>query len=114
GIPNPTEQVLGWLDRPVLRGDELKLSIREEVARASALAVQNYVLSSGAARIRGVVGYEVRTDAKSGSRRTLVALRVDIPPSARRGLSVRARNLRAQGLEFLGAQKLPAVQVAEP
>ena len=114
GIPDPSEQVLNWEARPVLRGDELSLVIREAVARPSAVATQNYVFNASAASVRGVTAYEVRTDAKTGSRRTLLTLQVDVPSAARRGLTLRARNLRAEGLEFLGMQKLKPVEVAEP
>jgi hypothetical protein len=62
--------------------------------------------------VRGVTGYELRTDAKTGLRSTLLTLRVDVPAAARPGLTLRARNLRAEGLGFLGAQKLKPVEVA--
>ncbi len=114
GVPDPSEQVLDWLSRPVLRGNELTLGIREAVAQRSALAAQNYVFNSREARVQQVVGYDIRTDAKSGSRRTLLTLRVDVPSAARRGLTLGARNLRAEGLDFLGAQRLAPVEVAQP
>jgi hypothetical protein len=114
GIPDPTEQVLGWKSRPVLKGDQLELAIREAVARPSALAAQNYVFNVPTAFVRGVTEYEVRTDPKTGLRSTRLTLRVDVPSPARRGLTLRVRNLRAEGLDFLGAQGLKPVEVAEP
>jgi hypothetical protein len=114
GIPQPAEQVLDWIDRPVLRGNELTLTIKEEVDRKSALAAKNFVFNAPAARVLGISRYEVKTDAKTGSRRTLLAMQVEVPAAARRGLNLRARDLRAQGLEFLGDQRLRPVDVAQP
>jgi hypothetical protein len=114
GVPDPSEQVLDWLSRPVLRGNELVLGIREAVAQRSAMEAQNYVFNSAEATVQRVIGYDVRTDAKSGSRRTMLTLRVDVPSAARRGLTLRARDLRAEGLDFLGAQRLGPVEVGQP
>jgi len=114
GIPQPAEQVLDWIDRPVLRGNELTLAIKEEVDRRSALAAKNFLFNAPSARVLGISHYEVKTDAKTGSRKTLLALQVDVPAAARRGLNLRARDLSAQGLEFLGAQRLRPVDVAQP
>jgi hypothetical protein len=61
-----------------------------------------------------VTGFEVRTDPKTGLRRTLLTLQVDVPPASRPGLTLRVRDLRAEGLAFLGAQRLRPVEVAEP
>jgi hypothetical protein len=115
GIPeNASEQVLGWIDRPVLRGNDLTLAIKEEVSRSSAANPNAYVFNSDSARIRSVEKFTVQTDIKSGTRKTLIVLQVDIPTAARHGLTLRVRDLRAEGLDFLGAQKLPAVEVAQP
>jgi hypothetical protein len=114
GVPDPSEQVLDWLSRPVLRGNELVVGIREAVAQRSAMEAQNYVFNSAEATVQRVIGYDVRTDAKSGSRRTMLTLRVDVPSAARRGLTLRARDLRAEGLDFLGAQRLGPVEVGQP
>jgi hypothetical protein len=106
--------VLDWLSQPVLRGNELILGIKEAVAQRSAMEAQNFVFNSGDGRVQRVVGYDVRTDAKSGSRRTFLTLRVDVPSAARRGLTLRARDLRAEGLDFLGEQRLRPVEVEQP
>ncbi|MGA2016262.1 MAG: Ig-like domain-containing protein [Opitutaceae bacterium] len=114
GVHDPSEQVLDWLSQPVLRGNELILGIKEAVAQHSAMEAQNFVFNSGDARVQRVVGYDVRTDAKSGSRRTFLTLRVDVPSAARQGLTLRARDLRAEGLDFLGEQRLRPVDVEQP
>jgi hypothetical protein len=114
GIPDPSEQVLDWDARPVLRGNALDLAIREAVAQPSALSAQDYVFNAAAASVLGVSGFEVRTDPRTGLRRTLLTLKVDVPAESRQGLTLRVRNLRAEGLDFLGDQRLRPVEVAEP
>lgn len=112
GIPGRlSEQVLTWIRPPVLQGDNLTLSIRQAVARASALAPANYTFNRPNARVRGIEDYEVRTDP-SGDQSTKVVLQVDVPASVRSGLTLRAKALTAQGLEFLGPQQLKPIEVA--
>ncbi|HZZ57653.1 MAG TPA: Ig-like domain-containing protein [Opitutaceae bacterium] len=111
GIPEPTEQVLDWISPPQLRGDTLTLDIKEAVTRKSLLAADDYVFSSPAVHVRALSSFAVRTDA-AGARSTAVVLTVDAPEAARKDLRLRVRNLRAEGLEFLGAQRLRPVAVA--
>ncbi|HEY3756716.1 MAG TPA: hypothetical protein VGL42_11255 [Opitutaceae bacterium] len=112
GIPEPTEQVLDWIGPPRLRGSELTLKIKEAVTRASLADAADYVFSSSAVHVLSLQSFDVHADA-TGARSTVVVLKLDAPEAARKDLSVRVRNLRADGLEFLGAQRLRPVAVSQ-
>lgn len=111
GVSAAGEQVLAWIGRPTLKGRTVTLSIKEEVSKASAQNLDNYEFTSDSVQLERVSGFRVETDAKSGTRRTIVELTLRAPLISPAGVKLAVRNLEAEGLAFLGAQHLEAQEL---
>jgi hypothetical protein len=115
GVSAPTEQVLGWIGRPTLKGNVVTLTIKEEVAKATAQNLGNYEFTPATVQAARVSGFRIETDAKSGAHRTIVTLELQAPLLSPAGVKLAVHDLEAEGLEFLGAQNLdPAELVTAP
>jgi hypothetical protein len=116
GVPSSTtEQILAWIGRPALKGNTVTLTVKEEVAKASAQNLDNYEFTPDTIHVTRVAEYRVETDAKSGTRRTIIKLVLEAPLMSPNGVKLAAHDLEAEGLAFLGAQSLaPAELVLAP
>jgi hypothetical protein len=115
GVSVATEQVLGWIGRPALKGNTVTLTIKEEVAKASGQNTGNYEFTPATVQVARVSGFRVETDAKSGAHRTIITLQLQAPLLSAAGVKLAVHDLEAEGLEFLGAQNLdPAELVMAP
>jgi hypothetical protein len=54
---------------------------------------------------------KVETDAKSGTRRTIIDLQLRAPLKSPAGVKLAVHDLEAEGLGFLGPQNLEAVEL---
>jgi hypothetical protein len=110
-----SEQVLGWLGRPALRNNVVTLTIKEAVTKASAMNPANYDFTPDSVQVDRVRDPRVETDAKSGTRRTIITLVLRAPLLSPAGVKLAVHDLEADGLAFLGPQSLdPAELVAAP
>jgi hypothetical protein len=111
GVSAASEQVLAWIGRPVLKGNRVTLTIKEEVAKSTAQNLDNYEFTPDAVRVERVGSVKVETDAKSGTRRTIIELVLRSPLLSPQGVKLAVHDLEAEGLGFLGAQNLDAVEL---
>lgn len=111
GVSAASEQVLAWIGRPVLKGNRVTLTIKEEVAKSTAQNLDNYDFTPDTVRVERVAGVKVETDTKSGTRRTIIELVLRAPLLSPSGVKLAVHDLEAEGLGFLGAQNLDAVEL---
>jgi hypothetical protein len=111
GVSAGSEQVLAWIGRPVLKGNHVILTIKEEVARSTAQNLDNYDFTPDTVHLERVAGVKVETDAKSGTRRTIIDLVLRSPLLSPQGVKLAVHDLEAEGLGFLGAQNLDAAEL---
>ncbi len=115
GISAGGEQVLAWIGHPTVKTRIVTLTIKEEVAKSTAQNLDNYEFSPDSVQVDRVSGFRVETDAKSGTRRTIVELTLRAPLLLPAGVKLSVQNLEAEGLSFLGAQQLESIElVAAP
>jgi hypothetical protein len=111
GIGTASEQVLAWLGQPELKGNTVTLTIKEEVARRTAENPANYEFTPDTVRADRVKDCHVETDAKSGTRRTIVTLVLRAPLLSPAGVKLAVHDLEAEGLAFLGPQNLDPIEI---
>jgi hypothetical protein len=111
GVSAASEQVLAWIGRPVLKGNRVILTIKEEVAKSTAQNLDNYDFTPDSVRVERVAGVKVETDAKSGTRRTIIELVLRSPLLSPSGVKLAVHDLEAEGLGFLGAQNLDPIEL---
>ena len=115
GIGTASEQVLAWLGRPELKGNTVTLRIKEEVARRTAENLINYEFTPDTIQATHVKEFRVETDAKSGTRHTIITLVLRAPLLSPAGVKLAVHDLEAEGLAFLGPQNLDPIElVAAP
>jgi len=115
GIGTASEQVLAWLGRPELKSNTVTLTIKEEVARRTAENLVNYEFTPDTIQATHVKEVRVETDAKSGTRRTIITLVLRAPLLSPAGVKLAVHDLEAEGLAFLGSQNLDPIElVAAP
>ena len=114
GIGTASDQVLEWLGRQVLKGNTVTLTIKEEVARRTAENLVNYEFTPDTIQVEHVK-VRVETDAKSGTRHTIITLFLRAPLLSPVGVKLAVHDLEAEGLAFLGPQNLDPIElVAAP
>ena len=111
GVSAASEQVLAWIGRPVLKGNRVTLTIKEEVAKSTAQNLDNYDFTPDTVRVERVGSVKVETDAKSGTRRTIIELVLRAPLLSPQGVKLAVHDLEAEGLGFLGAQNLDTAEL---
>lgn len=111
GISAASEQVLAWIGRPVLKGNRVTLTIKEEVAKSAAQNLDNYDFTPDTVRVERVASVKVETDAKSGTRRTIIELVLRAPLLSPAGVKLTVHDLEAEGLAFLGPQNLDVAEL---
>lgn len=111
GVSAGSEQVLAWIGRPVLKGNRVILAIKEEVAKSTAQNLDNYEFTPDTVRVERVGSVKVETDKKSGTRSTIIELVLRSPLLSPQGVKLAVHDLEAEGLAFLGAQNLDAVEL---
>jgi hypothetical protein len=112
GVARATsEQVLAWIGRPALKNNIVTLTIKEEVAKATATNVANYDFTPETVQVTQVKYLRVETDSKSGIRKTVIQLILRAPLLSPTGVKLAVHDLEAEGLSFLGPQNLDAVDL---
>ena len=111
GVSAASEQVLAWIGRPVLKGNRVTLTIKEEVAKSTAQNLDNYDFTPDTVRVERVGSVRVETDAKSGTRRTIIELVLRSSLLSPQGVKLTVHDLEAEGLGFLGAQNLDPIEL---
>jgi hypothetical protein len=111
GVSAASEQVLAWIGRPVLKGNRVTLTIKEEVAKSTAQNLDNYDFTPDSVHLERVGSVKVETDAKSGTRRTIIELVLRSSLLSPQGVKLAVHDLEAEGLGFLGAQNLDAIEL---
>ena len=107
--------MLAWLGRPELKSNTVTLTIKEEVARRTAENLVNYEFTPDTIQATHVKEVRVETDAKSGTRRTIITLVLRAPLLSPAGVKLAVHDLEAEGLAFLGSQNLDPIElVAAP
>lgn len=112
GVSTGTEQVLAWIGRPMVKGNRITLVIKEAVTDSTARNLDNYEFSSDAVHVQKVDSVKAETDAKSGTRRTVIELVLRSPLLAPAGIKLSVHDLEADGLAFLGPQNLDPIELA--
>ena len=113
GVPMATSaQVLEWIGRPMLKDNTVTLTIKEEVARPTAMNLANYDFGPDPVQVDRVSNVRVETNPKSGTRHTIITLVLRSPLLSPAGVKLAVHDLEAEGLSFLGPQNLEAIELA--
>ena len=96
GVARATsEQVLAWIGRPALKNNIVTLTIKEEVAKATATNVANYDFTPETVQVTQVKYLRVETDSKSGIRKTVIQLILRAPLLSPTGVKLAVHNLES-------------------
>jgi hypothetical protein len=113
GVPMATSaQVLEWIGRPMHKNNTVTLTIKEEVARTTAMNLANYDFAPDTVQVDRVSNVRVETNPKSGTRRTIITLVLRSPLLSPAGVKLAVHDFEAEGLSFLGPQNLDAIELA--
>jgi hypothetical protein len=96
----------------MLKNNTVTLTIKEEVARPTAMNLANYDFGPDPVQVDRVSNVRVETNPKSGTRHTIITLVLRSPLLSPAGVKLAVHDLEAEGLSFLGPQNLEAIELA--